>query len=105
MDESIQHQCKNAVEHFLRNRGIVCPICPPGKNADTTWRLPFADVKHKLSAASVASVAKAECELIADDAYKAAIAAHPKKDHVDVTLDWLLEPEKCPHCDTAIEVR
>jgi hypothetical protein len=102
MDASIQQQCQNAVVHFFRNRGIACPICPPG--ADNTWRFPFEDVKHKLSAASVASVAKAERELLADDAYKAAIAANPKKDHVDLTLEWLLEPEKCPHCDTAIQV-
>jgi hypothetical protein len=104
MDAAIEQQCsKNAVEHFFRNRGIACPCCP--KNADSSWRLPFEDVKHKLSAASVQHVAKAERDLIADDAFKAAMLACAPKDHVASTLEWLIDPEKCPHCSMAIEVR
>lgn len=49
MDASIAQQCQMAVVHFFRNRGITCPLCPAGAN--TTWRLSFQDVKHKLSAA------------------------------------------------------
>jgi hypothetical protein len=39
------------------------------------WRLPFEDVKRKLSQASAQRVANAERDLIADDAFKAARAA------------------------------
>jgi len=100
MDRAIEHQCENV--DFIRNRGIACPVCP--MSANSKWRLPFEDVKHKLSQASVQHFAKADRDLIADDAFKAAIAANPRKDHVASTLEWLLEPEKCPQCDTAIEV-
>ena len=100
MDRAIEHQCENV--DFIRNRGIACPVCPIGANSK--WRLLFEDVKHKLSQASVQHFAKADRDLIADDAFKAAIAANPRKDHVASTLEWLLEPEKCPQCDTAIEV-
>ena len=100
MDRAIEHQCENV--DFIRNRGIACPGCPI--SANSMWRLPFEDVKRKLSQASAQRVANAERDLIADDAFKAAIAANPRKDHVASTLEWLLEPEKCPQCDTAIEV-
>jgi hypothetical protein len=100
MDTSIAFQCEGL--DFIRNRGIACPGCT--LKADSKWRLPFEDVKHKLSETSVQHVAKADRALIADDAFKAALAANPKKDHVTSTLDWLLEPEKCPQCETAIEV-
>ncbi len=60
---------------------------------------------HKRShGVSTLLVEKAERDLLVDDAYQAAIAANPKKDHVDSTLEWLLDPLKCPHCDMAIEV-
>jgi hypothetical protein len=103
MDVSIEQQCsKEAVEFFFRNRGIACPCCP--KSTNSSWRLPFEEVKHKLSAASVQHVAKAERDLIADDAFKAAMLACAPKDHVASTLEWLIDPEKCPTCSMAIEV-
>ena len=98
MDGAIEHQCLG--QDFARNRAIACPFCP----ITGIWRLPFERYKHKLSKASVQHVAKAERDLIADDAYQAALAANPKKDHVDSQLEWLLDPERCPHCNTAIEV-
>ena len=100
MDTSIALQCQGV--DFIRNRGIACPGCT--LKADSKWRLPFEDVKHKLSETSVQHVAKADRALIADDAFQAALAANPKRDHVASTLEWLLEPEKCPECETAIEV-
>jgi hypothetical protein len=100
MDQSIAVQCEGV--DFIRNRGIACPGCT--FKADSKWRLNFEDVKHKLSETSVQHVVKADRALIADDAFKAALAANPKKDHVASMLEWLLEPEKCPQCETAIEV-
>jgi len=100
MDKVIEFQCTNEVTHFFRNRGIACPCGA----VTSSWRLPFEDVKRKLSAASVQYVTKAERALIADDAFKAAMQACPPKDHVASTLEWLLEPEKCPQCCLAIEV-
>ena len=98
MDGAIASQCTS--QDFVRNRGIVCPCCPMLRPS----LLPFERIKHRLSTASVQHVAKAERDLIADDAYKAFIVANPKKDHVDSTLEWLLDPERCPNCNTAYEV-
>ncbi len=102
MDGAIEFQCAtNLNQEFILNRGITCPCCRP---IPGIWRLPLERFKHKLSPASVQHVAKAERDLIIDDAYQAAIAANPKKDHVDSMLEWLFDPEKCPQCDTAILV-
>ena len=56
MDTSIALQCQGV--DFIRNRGIACPGCT--LKADSKWRLPFEDVKHKLSETSVQHVAKAD---------------------------------------------